>query len=210
MSKDNPPPSNIKTNIGSADHAPFKKKRVGPKTPRKITESYLHNAGLYYLQRFASSHANFIEIMLRKVKKSCTHHVDQDFDTCKAMVETLAAKFIDLELLNDDVYTRGKIRALRYKGKSKRFILGHLRTKGIAKTLAIKHLGLHDQELGATDAKAEYDAALTHARKKRLGPYRRDKEENIQKELGSLARAGFSYDISKKILNTDSDEFEEF
>ena len=45
--------------------------------------------------------------------------------------------------------------------------------------------------------------------KKRIGPMRPDANREIfyKKDLGILARSGFSYDISKKILDMSQKEF---
>ncbi|MCB1652153.1 MAG: RecX family transcriptional regulator, partial [Alphaproteobacteria bacterium] len=51
----------------------------------------------------------------------------------------------------------------------------------------------------------EKDAALTVARKKKIGPFRGTKEKNPQKELSAMARAGFSYDLAKAIVDVDEE-----
>ena len=182
------------------------RKQTGKKRPKKITETYLHNAGLYYLERFASSSGNFREVMLRKVKRSCMFHTDQDHEKCAAMVDTLVEKFISSGLLDDTIYTRGKVSSLRRRGKSARSIQTYLRAKGLPPALIKQELDRYNEEHHTTDKDAEYQAALTFARKKRIGPFRGDKDEDIQKELGRLARAGFSYDTSRSVLNYKSEE----
>jgi len=178
-----------------------------PKRPRKITESYLHNSGLYYLERYASSAANFETVMLRKIKKSCAYHEDQDYETCAALLPTLIEKFIRLELLNDDLYTRTKLRALRQRGKSKRAIVNYLKAKGIAGDLVQKHWTLYNQEHEIQDDQAEYETAMIFARKKRLGPFRISDKVTPDQALGRFARAGFSYDTARRVLNLESEDF---
>ncbi len=181
------------------------RKSAGAKRPRKITPNYLHNSGLYYLERYASSAHNFESVMLRKVKKSCAFHEDQDYETCAAQVRDLVEKFIRLELLNDDTYTRTKLRALRERGKSKRAIVNYLNSKGIAAPLVEKHWLLYNEENNIADAEAEFETALIFARKKRLGPYRNSDKMTPEKALGRLARAGFSYDTARRVLDLEGD-----
>ncbi|MCC6597931.1 MAG: RecX family transcriptional regulator [Alphaproteobacteria bacterium] len=176
------------------------------KPPKKITESYLHNAGLYYLQRFAASSAQFRRIMLRKVKRSCDFHNDQDPAHCAALVDALVIKFEKAGLLGDQIYTRGAVTSLRRRGKSKRHILGRLKTKGIEPALALEELTLHDNEHFNDPALAEHQAALAHARKKKLGPFRISDKMTPEKELASMARAGFSYETARSVLNLDAEE----
>jgi regulatory protein len=182
-------------------------KKPAKKTPRKITDSYLHNSGLYYLERFSSSAENFRQVMLRKVRKSCMAHPEQEFDACADMVDALVTKFIDLDLLNDQQYTRAMVTTLRRRGKSERYILGFLKSKGLDTALIQSTLEQYAQQNLAEDGRTDKDAALIFARKKRLGPYRRDKEKHTQKELGAFARAGFSYEIARKIIECEDEGY---
>ena len=173
----------------------------GPKKRKKISETYLHNAGLYYLERFASSSGNFREVMMRKVKRSCMAHPEQDFDACAAMVDALVEKFINVGLLDDQIYARSVVNSLRRRGKSARAIHSHLKSKRLDSAIIEDVLKAFDAENHETTAQAEHEAALIFARKKRLGPFRKHEEFDIQKELGKMARAGFSYDTSRTVLN---------
>ena len=50
----------------------------------------------------------------------------------------------------------------------------------------------------------EEEAALSYARRRRLGPFRMpydDSWERRQKDLAAMARAGFGFGLSKKILS---------
>ena len=174
--------------------------------PRKITDTYLHNAGLYYLERFASSSANFKDVMLRKVKRSCMAHPDQNYETCRALVDDLVANFVRLGLLDDAAYTRSKIISLRRKGKSARAIQGYLKSKGIGNDLIKGILATFDAEHFESPQDAEFQTALKFARKKRIGPFKGAKESDIQKDLGRLARAGFSYDTARRVLDIEDSE----
>jgi regulatory protein len=184
-------------------------KRDAPKAPKKISETYLHNSGLYYLQRFAASSKHFQSVMLRKVKKSCAFHADQDYAACAAMVEALTAKFVAAGLIDDEVYAKGVITSLRRRGKSKKAILVKMREKGIEEPLGLGELRALDEEQHTSEVQAEHRAALAHARKKRLGPFR-TKEADPKKELSSMARAGFSYDTARRVLMIDAEDIEDF
>ncbi len=186
------------------------------KKPKKITESYLHNSGLYYLERFAASKAHFQSVMTRKVKRSCMVHPEQDFDKCAEMVIALADKFERVGLLDDESYTRGRVGSLRRKGLSKSVIVQKMHIKGIAREHTLTALQALDDETYDDERDAEIAAALRLARKKRLGPYRRDMQEvdddgkSARRALGVFARAGFSYDIAKTVLDMSADEINEY
>lgn len=184
------------------------------KVPKKITERYLFNAGTHYLQRFTSSSAHFKFVMMRKVKRSCAYHTDQDIKACEEMVDALVTKCEELGLLNDQAYLRGMVTSLRRSGKSKRAIEMKLRTKGLCTDMITDAINDFDASNTITDLPAERQAALIFAKKRKIGPFRKEtskSQENVeQKELGRLARAGFSYDVCRFILDFDKDEYPDF
>ncbi len=180
-----------------------KQKRTRRK-PKKITPTYLHNAGLYYLERFSASKKHFKVVMMRKVKRSCMEHPEQDYDACKSMVDEVADKFERLEILNDDVYARAVVTSLRRRGLSKTMIINKMRMKGIDAEKAMEELSKVDAQ-SQEDENPELSAALKLARKKKIGPYFMGEVQDIKKSLGILARAGFSYDIAKKVLEYEED-----
>ena len=202
MSQDSLPAANDKA----------KKRTRQKKAPKKITETYLHNAGLYYLQRFSSSSGNFREVMLRKIKKSCMAHPDQNLEDCTALLDKLIDTFINAGLLDDLTYTRSMVNSLRRRGKSTHAIHSHLRSKKLGHDIIEKSLNERDNEQHENSAEAEYQAAVTFARKKRIGPFgaaQNTDDETARKQLARLARAGFSYDTARRVLNINNDELED-
>ena len=161
MSKDSASSHNSKSQ-SAQNRQKNRRKNTGQKKPKKITESYLHNAGLYYLERFATSSGNFREVMMRKVKRSCMFHTEQDYDKCAQMVDALVEKFIRTELLNDTAYTRNMVQSLRRKGKSAKSIQLYLRGKKLDSALIISALEERDLETHETASEAELEAAEPH------------------------------------------------
>ncbi|MBL4804999.1 MAG: RecX family transcriptional regulator [Alphaproteobacteria bacterium] len=176
------------------------------KTPKKITESYLHNSGLYYLQRFSTSTENFRRVMMRKVDKSCRAHPEQKFNECEKLVGELIAKFIKSGLLDDKLYARGVVNSQRRSGKSVLAIQGYLRSKGLHADIIEQTLAEFNEDHDKNPAEAEFESAMIFARKKRLGPFRTSDDFDIQKELGRLARAGYSYDTARRVLDKNIDD----
>jgi len=188
----------------------FKKKRER-RPPKKITERYLHNSALFYLERFAASKKHFTTVMMRKVKRSCMHHKDQSFDDCAKLVHQLADKFEKNGLLNDDLYTDSLVNSLRRKGLSTNGIVTKMLIKGIARDKTLEALERLDTANHAHPHEAEKMAAITFARKRKIGPFFRGvkEDEDFNKSLAKLARAGFSYDISSFVLALTTEEAEE-
>ena len=173
MSQNNTTQQNSK----NEERADFKgkQKKKQPRPPKKITESYLHNSGLYYLQRFATSSGHFKTVMTRKIDKSCLHHKDQDRDECLKLLDKLVETFIELRLIDDDAYARGMVTSLRRRGLSERAIQAKLQAKRLDRDMIKETIRDYDENSGAGEH-AELKAALTCAKKKRLLPFNPDKD----------------------------------
>jgi len=178
------------------------------KIPKRITESYLHNSGLYYLERYSASSAHFKTVMLRKVRRSCMHHEDQNFDDCAPLVEKLVEKFISSGLLNDDQYLQGMVSSYRKKGLSQRMIMQKLQLKGLKRDQIQGYINKYDEQ--NDDENSETKAAAIFCRRKKLGAFRLKEliEGGHEKEIAKLARAGFQYQTIKNILDMGLDDLQ--
>ena len=183
------------------------KPKRGKKPPKKITEKYLYNSGLAYLQRFPASTPHFRRVMGRKIDRSCNYHKDQSKEDCIALLEAAIGQFERMGLLNDESYLSGMINSLRRRGLSTQAILSKLGQKGLPQDRVLEALRSHDEESGV--ANADLAAATLLTRRKKIGAYRRDAESDRNKELAALARAGFGFDIAQKALSLSLDDAEE-
>lgn len=181
-------------------------RRREKKPPKKITEKYLHNAGLAYLQRFTSSVPNFRRVMMRKIDKSCNFHKEQDKEACLAMLDKAVAEFERQGYLNDAAYTTGMVTSLRRRGLSSRAIQYKLQSKGLTETAIKDALGAFDG-----DANADFTAAVQLMKKKRFGCYgaRAVDEKQRNRQMSAFARAGFGFDIVQRALALSLDEADE-
>ena len=177
-----------------------------PRKPKKISKTYLENATLYYLERYATSAANLRRVLLRKVKRSCDFH-KLDASEFTDMVDELIKRYVEVGLVDDISYALARVNSFRRKGLGRQAIISKLRIKG----LSIEQIETAMAEVDEEHEEPELVAALAYIKRKKLGPYRTkpfsdDPTKDKQKELASLARAGFSYEICQKALNVDIDD----
>ena len=97
------------------------------------------------------------------------------------------------KLIDDNLYAISKVRALIQYGKSKLFIKNYLLQKGVEKLIIANSF----EEYESQNPNWEIDSAKTFIRKKNLNK----SSENYHKNLSKMARAGFSYDLCKNLLN---------
>lgn len=174
--------------------------QTNQKKRKKISASYLENAGAYYLQRFSASVSQFRKVMERKIDLSCREHPEQEKDKLLPLLDDVVKKFENLGYLNDRNYTQILVSALNNKGISLTRMSMTLRQKGVPPELI-------EELLPARTRDDDKMAALRWAKKKRLGCFAtRERENEKQKGLSSLARAGFDYDISNWVMNLSREE----
>ena len=171
--------------------------------PRKATTKSLENAALFYLQRFSTSAENLRRVLIRRVERSARIH-QTDRAEGLAAVDDLIARFRKSGLLDDRAYAEARAKTLRGRGAPSRVIRGKLRQKGVGEDDADAGLAAADEDAGVPDLAA----AVNLARRRRLGPFRPAEDRPIarEKDLATLARAGFRYDVARRIVDADTPE----
>jgi regulatory protein len=165
--------------------------------PTKITATSLNNIALHYLERFASSAENLRRVLMRRVKRAAAHH-GSDMAEGAALVEALIRRFEQSGLLDDQRYAAAKAASLRRRGGSRRAISGRLAQQGVDAELVAETLQVLEAEPGGGDLAA----ACAFIRRRRLGAYRSamSRPGIPEKDMAALARAGFSFEIARRVL----------
>ena len=154
-------------------------------------KSYLLKYAIDYLSKYNSSKKNLEKILKTRIQRS-TNNTDARFK----LYSNIEYVFKELEknnLINDISYTQSKIYSLVSQSKSKIFIQNYLINKGVQKSIIFEELDEFEKKNYGWEKKSAYE----FAKKKRL----LDSNYKDQKKLGKMARAGFSYELSKEILN---------
>jgi len=109
-----------------------------------------------------------------------------------ALVEAAVRFGYERKALDDRTFAEVSTRSAARAGKSRRAIAQKLSVKGISSDIVC-------QAVANTD---DLYSAAVYARKRGLGPFRRQDAEGdrFAKEMASLARAGFGYDIGRCVL----------
>ena len=146
-----------------------------------------------YLSKYNTSKKNLNRILHNKVRRMKLNKKDKYI-----LYSSIASIITDLEinkLIDDKNFTQSKIYSLSLQGKSKISIISYLVQKGIEKNLIKESF----ENLELKNPNWETESAKIFARKKRLGIKH---SNNFEKDLAKMARAGFNYNLSKKILES--------
>ena len=143
-----------------------------------------------YLSKYSSSRSNLDKILKNKIRRLEIEKKEKYL--LYNSIEEIIIKLEKNNLLNDKVYSESKIRNFIHQGKSRLYIKGYLIQKGISNNIILEIFEDYD----LNNPNWEIESAKTFARKKRLLEKNDDK-----KKFSKMSRAGFSYEISKKILD---------
>jgi len=108
-------------------------------------------------------------------------------------------------ILNDEMYSDSKARMFLRRGYSLNKINQSLRNKGIDS----KFIKQSIDKIKEDEIEPDFVSALKLCKRRRIGPIRPDDNRELfyKKDMGILARSGFSFDLSKRILDLDKNEF---
>ena len=183
------------------DEAGGRPREARQKQPRKVSPRYLENAALHYLKRYSATVSQLKRVLMRRVDRSLRAH-GGDKAEAVGWVDALVEKVVRNGLINDQAYAETKAHSLRASGRSARVIAQKLKLKGVSTDVVAQKVAQASQEL------SEEDAARIWARKKRLGPFRKDpstRKDHRQKDLAALARAGFPFVLARKVIDGEAE-----
>jgi regulatory protein len=169
------------------------------KLPRRMTAERIENVALHYLSRYASSSGNLRRVLMRQVERAAAAH-DDDPAAGAELVDALIARFLRSGLIDDRAYAAQKAASLRRRGTSRFGIRGKLRQKGVGADHVNETVAQLDG--GGSDA-GEFAAACVLVLRRRLGPCRSAGQRTAmrQKDLATLARAGFGLAVARRALS---------
>lgn len=178
-------------------------------THASLSEADLKSAAFRYLSRFASTEANLMQVLMRKIKRALGPDAEpEDLVRGEELARKVAAAAVRAGLVNDRLYAEARARRLQNEGKSTQRIVQDLGWKGVGEQEidgAIE--GLREDYEGQN---IDLIAAANLARRRKLGPYQirgcKDDPDLRRRALGVFARAGFSLSIARRILDAEAPE----
>ena len=144
---------------------------------------------------------------MRRLLKSARHH-GTNVEEGRVWIDNVVFKLQRAGYLDDRKYAETRIYSLYARGLSLGAIRMKLSEKGVSADIVTEALEMLRGESGDLDLQA----AIITARRRKLGPYRitGDRQDARDRDLASLARGGFSFDIAVKVVDAaTAEELEE-
>ena len=157
-----------------------------------------------YLEKYAPSRQQLRTYLLKKFLKSSNFYV------AKSELLTLIDLVIfDLEknkLISDKFYSQSKTKKFLKKGYSLNKIRNYLINKGINE----KYIKDSISKINLEETDQDFFSAIKTCKKRRIGPNREEGNRVLfyKKDMSILARSGFNYETSKKILDLSKKDYE--
>tara|TARA_Y100000768_G_C23793274_1_gene593649 strand:- start:204 stop:764 length:561 start_codon:yes stop_codon:yes gene_type:complete len=156
-----------------------------------------------YLEKYSPSKQQLKVYLLKKYltkikgsksKKEVTYIIDK-----------IISNLENNKFLNDEMYSDSKARMFLRRGYSLNKINQSLRNKGIED----KYVRQSIEKIKEDQIEPDFVSALKLCKRRRIGPLRPESNRELfyKKDMGILARGGFSFDLSKRILDLETSEF---
>ena len=166
----------------------------------------IRNFALSYLEKYAPSRQQLRTYLFKKLikikqKKSSKQEI---FNLIDSVISTL----IDHKFLSDKYYSDSKSKAFLRRGYSLNKIRYNLIKKGIDQ----KYIKASISKIKENESDPDFFSAIKLCKKRRIGPSREENNRSLfyKKDISILARSGFNYELSKKILEIPKEEFKKF
>ena len=167
------------------------------------TVEEMRNFALSYVEKYAPSKQQLKTYLLKKyLKNSNTSVKKQDVNN---LIDVVLSDLEKSKFINDKFYSESKAKSMIRRGKSINKIRNYLISKGINSEF------IKDTVEKITDENSDQDffSAIKLCKKKRIGPARTEDNRPLfyKKDISLLARNGFDFETSKKIMDIDKEDY---
>tara|TARA_B100000029_G_scaffold389724_2_gene386179 strand:- start:228 stop:791 length:564 start_codon:yes stop_codon:yes gene_type:complete len=156
-----------------------------------------------YIEKYAPSKQQLKTYLLKKYLRAPIHSINKK--NISDLIDVVIQDLEKTKFVNDKYYSKTKAKNLIQRGNSINKIRNYLLSKGV-KDSHIKETIL---EIKENNEDQDFFSAIKLCKKKRIGPSRDENNRPLfyKKDIGILARSGFDYETSKKVIDIDKDEY---
>ncbi len=156
-----------------------------------------------YLEKYSPSKQQLKVYLLKKYLTKIKGSKSKKEVT--SIIDEIVLKLEKNKFLNDEMYSDSKARMFLRRGYSLNKINQSLRSKGIDD----KYVKQSIDKIKENEIEPDFVSALKLCKRRRIGPIRPESNRELfyKKDMGILARGGFSFDLSKRVLDLDAEEF---
>ena len=169
----------------------------------EATVEEMRNFCFTYIEKYTPSKQQLKTYLLKKYLKTTISNVSKK--NINDLIDVVLEDLEKSKFINDQFYSKSRAKSLIQRGSSINKIRNYLLSKGIRS----KFINQTIEEIKENNQDQDFFSAIKICKKKRIGPCRNQNNRSLfyKKDIGILARAGFSYETSKKVMDLDKNEY---
>ena len=178
---------------------PIKNKRKN----LEMTIEEMRNFASAYIEKYTPSKQQVKTYLLKKYLKSSIPSVKKKDIT--DLVDLVTEDMEKNKFINDKFYSESRAKNLIQRGSSINKIKNYLISKGVKD----KYIKETISKIIEKNEDQDFFSAIKVCKKKRIGPAREQDNRELfyKKDISILARSGFDFETSKKILEIEKDDY---
>ena len=169
----------------------------------QVTVEEMRNFAFAYMEKYAPSKQQLKTYLLKKYLKISVPNVKKQDVT--DLIDIVLADLEKSKFINDKFYSESKAKSMIKRGSSVNKIRSYLFTKGISDEFIKETV----EKIYDENSDQDFFSAIKLCKKKRIGPARTVDNRPLfyKKDISLLARNGFDFETSKRILDIDQAEY---
>jgi regulatory protein len=169
----------------------------------ETTVEDMRNFAFTYVEKYAPSKQQLKTYLLKKYLKGSAPNVRKQDIT--DLIDFVLSDLEKNKFINDKFYSDSKAKSMIQRGSSINKIRSYLIGKGIKDKFITDTVNkIRDQ-----NSDQDFFSAIKICKKKRIGPARTEDNRSLfyKKDISLLARNGFDFETSKKVMEIDKNDF---
>ena len=169
----------------------------------EATVEEMRNFSYAYIEKYSPSKQQLKTYLLKKYLKLKSTNVNKN--NVKDLINVVLEDLEQSKFLNDKFYSNSKAKSLIQRGSSINKIRYYLLNKGIKDNYVNETI----DKIKENNDDQDFFSAIKICKKKRIGPARDENNRALfsKKDLGILARSGFDFETSKRVIEIEKDEY---
>ena len=169
----------------------------------EMTIEEMRSFAFAYIEKYAPSKQQLKTYLLKKYLKSSNPSVKKNDIT--DLINLVTEDLEKTKFISDKFYSDSKAKNLIQRGSSINKIKNYLISKGIKD----KYIKETISKIMEKNEEQDFFSAIKICKKKRIGPARDQDNRSLfyKKDISILARSGFDFETSKKVLEIEKDDY---
>ena len=169
----------------------------------QVTVDEMRNFAFAYVEKYAPSKQQLKTYLLKKYMKLSSSDIRKK-DVNK-LIDIVLSDLEKNKFINDKFYSESRAKSMIERGKSINKIRNYLIGKGINETFIKDTVN----QIKEDNSDQDFFSAIKLCKRKRIGPARVEDNRTLfyKKDISLLARNGFDFETSKKVMDIDKDEY---